>query len=408
MSDFLFKVHVFAAMTMVFILPVYQKLVPLLIVLWAVTFFASKYSISFWKRLFTFKTGLISIAFLLICSITLFYTDYWESGVFDVESKLSFFIFPLVLSSSAYHYRRQDFNMIFYSFLGGLVIASLYCLYLAFYKIIVLDAPFQYMTYIDLSYFMHPSYFSMYLCFGIVVIYHLLKIDATPHKRARIFLLIIALFFSSVIILLSSKAGIIVLFVLFIVILIDFVKKKVVLLSMMALVIALLVTLFFTNGRFESMRKGLGNAFNQEQQDVKESNQLRASLWLSAAELLKSNWLLGLGGGDLKYDLTEQSEIVILDQSDNRIYFNAHNQWLETFLSYGILGLTLMILWMIVPLFHIAREYRFIMIGLFIIIFLNSIFESIFNRQEGIVFVVFFWTLVASRSSSLVDKNKAV
>lgn len=386
-------------------MPLYQKIIPLLLALWALTFFISKLSRSYFDHLIKNKTGLLGISFFLLSVLSLTYTDNWSSGTFDVESKLSFIIFPLVLSSSVYYYSHLIIKRIFLSFISGLIISSIYCLSVGFYRIIALDAPFQYLTYTDLSVFMHPSYFSMYLSMGLLFTYYIWKNSTKQIYRTSIYCALIALFFATMIVLLSSKTGIIVLLLLLLLIANDMVKKKLRLLLAVVLLVSIFAGVFFTNPRFKSMREQLTAMFKTEQYEKVESNALRVILWENALELIGSNWFKGVSAGDLKYDLTEKSGIVSYDDNGNRIYFNAHNQWIETFLANGIVGFLIIFLWFFVPLRESTGRFRTMLIGAFLILFINGFFESIFNKQEGIIFAVLIWTLLSALTNKFVQQK---
>ena len=292
-------------------------------------------------------------------------------------------------------------------FILGVVIASLYCLGLGVYRIVVLDASFQYLTYTDLSVFMHPSYFSMYLCVGVLLIYFLWKTGSNIGRKFNITFIFISILFVSMIVLLSSKTGVIVLLLLLLLLANNYIKKKVRLLIILLLLGGVFSTIFFINPRFKSMRNQLSNIFNTENYEEQESSALRVVLWSNAFELIQDNWIIGVGAGDLKYDLTEQAGIEAYDENDNRIYFNAHNQWLETLLSSGVIGLAIILGWLFLPFrnFSESGNYKILVSGVFLIIFTNGLFESIINRQEGIIFILFFWTMVTLLARKSVQES---
>lgn len=408
MINILFKIHLYVGFALALLLPIYQKIIPLLIVVWAISFFISRGSKEYWRHLKQFKIGWLSIVFFILNIFALIYTDHWDSGVFDIESKLSFFIFPLVLASSVHFYRKVYIENLLFFFVIGLLFASMYCLYIGFYRVLALDASFQYLTYIDLSVIMHPSYFSMYLCFGVLIVYHRWKINLFTKFGQRVFYILSLALFVLMILLLSSKTGIIVLFLVLLAIIHDLVKRKIAVFALLFLTLSLFTVIFLTNDRFESMRGQVSHLFSSEQLNEKESSGIRIVLWNTASDMIAENWLFGIGGGDLKYELTEKAGIKTFDKNDNRIYFNAHNQWLETFLSVGVIGLLLILSWLVLPMFKIVSEYRIILIGLFIIILVNGIFESVFNRQEGVIFIVFFWTFLAAKTKMDWYQKKGV
>ena len=75
---------------------------------------------------------------------------------------------------------------------------------------------------------------------------------------------------------------------------------------------------------------------------------------------------------------------------------NAHNQFNDTIIAVGILGLIILLSFYILPIYIWIKNRTFdIIFFSFLLIFVfNSLFESIFERQMGIMFFVFFYFLL--------------
>lgn len=75
---------------------------------------------------------------------------------------------------------------------------------------------------------------------------------------------------------------------------------------------------------------------------------------------------------------------------------NAHNQYIETRISVGLLGFVLLLGLFLFPVYLWIRNKNFdiILFSLIFIFMLNCLFESIFERQMGIMFFVFFYFLL--------------
>lgn len=75
---------------------------------------------------------------------------------------------------------------------------------------------------------------------------------------------------------------------------------------------------------------------------------------------------------------------------------NAHNQYTDTLISVGIIGLILLIGFFIIPVSLIVKNRNFdlLIFSLIVIIAFNSFFESLFERQMGIMFFTFFYFLL--------------
>lgn len=75
---------------------------------------------------------------------------------------------------------------------------------------------------------------------------------------------------------------------------------------------------------------------------------------------------------------------------------NAHNQYFETIISVGIIGFLLMVAGFLTPIVMMFKKKRFdvVLFIFMLIISFNALFESIFERQNGIIFYCFFNALM--------------
>ena len=413
MKSFFQKFHIVTGILLCFILPVFQKLAPILIILWAVTFLFFGVNKSFFKNIFKNKNSVAALLFFIIHVVALLYTENMSSGVFDVESKLSFLIFPVIMSSSIYYYTERVVDNYLKAFVLGNILATLYCLYLAFYKWIFLDAPFQYFTYVDLSEIMHPTYFAMYLSFAILISIYLINKSGKKLPLYRGVLIFCIILFSVMIYLLSSKGGILTLFVLTLYFIFHFIKNKKLLILYLAGIVVAFLFFAITNSRVSHFTnkavETLTLKLESDKAVVNNSTEKRIHIWRSGLSLAKENWLFGVSAGDLKYDLSDKYYATLEENNNEEIYFNAHNQYLETFIAVGVFGFLILIYWLIYPVFYnTLNNNRVLILGMFIILFINFIFESILNRQEGIVFTVFFWTLLTNSKKVSFNLKKSI
>ena len=75
---------------------------------------------------------------------------------------------------------------------------------------------------------------------------------------------------------------------------------------------------------------------------------------------------------------------------------NAHNQFSDTIIAVGVMGLILLITFFIYPIFLWIKNKNFdiVFFSLLLIVAFNSLFESVLERQMGIMFFVFFYFLL--------------
>ena len=75
---------------------------------------------------------------------------------------------------------------------------------------------------------------------------------------------------------------------------------------------------------------------------------------------------------------------------------NAHNQFSDTIIAVGLIGLALLLIMFAIPIYLWIKNKTFdiIFFSLLIIIAFNSLFESVLERQMGIMFFVFFYFIL--------------
>lgn len=110
----------------------------------------------------------------------------------------------------------------------------------------------------------------------------------------------------------------------------------------------------------------------------------RPELWKEALSVSSKNMLLGIGSGNVRDVLSKDLE----DGSEIKYRrYNAHNQYLEFLLAYGILVPALLVLVLVIPV-----VLGFKSTALFVVYFsIAMLVESYFSRQAGVVvFSVFY------------------
>lgn len=84
--------------------------------------------------------------------------------------------------------------------------------------------------------------------------------------------------------------------------------------------------------------------------------------------------------------------------TENAIFheLNTHNQFTDTIISVGILGLLLMLGYFIIPLVLgiVNKRFDIVYFAFLLIIGFNALFESLFEAQKGIIFFCFFNVLL--------------
>jgi len=119
----------------------------------------------------------------------------------------------------------------------------------------------------------------------------------------------------------------------------------------------------------------------------------RTRSWYNSMNLIKERPLFGVGLNSTEILAEEHRKQGFMVEADVKL--NAHNQYLETQMTFGIPG-TIILLWMLLtPL--IRRKSLWnpdLVLPFTIIVTISMIFESILVRQWGIMFFVLFYCIL--------------
>lgn len=352
---------------------------------------------------FTRKNFLILfVLFYLIHAVGMIYTENKQSGWTDLQLKISLLILPVLFSVSA-SFIKINTEKVLLLFTLGCTVAGVACLILSLIQYSN-DSVIEDFFYSRLSWFIHPAYYSMYLNFSLAFLGWNRMSKSKQSTVTTGWFYLICIFFILLIVLLSSKAGIITAVLLILIyIFLQFrnsqqVKNILFLLTIIILLAAAFYILRISSVRFETIKE----IFQSKNIDkgTTESTAARMLTWKSAVTLLKSNWLVGTGSGDVNNELKQQYQKLGM----TGIYeegLNAHNQFLQTWLGTGIAGELLLILITVVTMIYAVKERDYLLALFLFLICCNFFTESMLQRQAGVIFFSFFLSLLVFRKKGI-------
>ncbi|MDX1903396.1 MAG: O-antigen ligase family protein [Thermonemataceae bacterium] len=129
---------------------------------------------------------------------------------------------------------------------------------------------------------------------------------------------------------------------------------------------------------------------------------IRFAIWECAWEVVEGNFWYGVGTGDVQTSLQQSYEENNFLFASRYNEFNAHNQFLETQLSVGIIGFLLLLFNFIYLFIRGLRKGSLLIFAFTLYIFLNSLTESFLERQKGITLYAFIAAILL-----LHQRNKA-
>jgi O-antigen ligase len=408
------KIFLVLSMAIAFTIPVNKLLLPWLIVLLALNWLVEGEYIRTFpmvikdkRRLFVFSFSFLYFLYLA----GLLYTKNFQYALEDLEMKLSIFIFPLIFATSALPlFTTKQTGMVLRAFGAGCIAGSFIFLGRAFYYGVMLDEPGAF-YYTSLAWNFHPSYFSMYLAFAVSNIICFLLIRQTVTGVAKVtFHIILLLFFSMMIVLLSSKAGLLIwgCVIFFYSILLIFRRKewlKGFIFAAIAVTTFSLLLMAFPHalGRVSQAKQDMASVESAEKSGRSTGD--RVLIWKASKEIVRQNFLFGVGTGDVRDKLMEEYQ-----KSDAitamKNYLNAHDQYMQTFIALGIPGLLLLVYMIVAPAVLCIKRANYIFFAFLFITGFNMFFESMFERQEGVVFFMFFSTLLLASFPGLQEPEE--
>ncbi len=130
----------------------------------------------------------------------------------------------------------------------------------------------------------------------------------------------------------------------------------------------------------------------------------RYEYWKTSWSIIKSNWLTGVGNGDLKDAFNveyEKMQSKLLPQWRH----HSHNQYLRMTATFGIIGLLWFLFMLIYPPLKAKKFRNFLYTVFFMIAVLSMLAEDTLETQAGVTFVAFFNTFLLSHLNTSFENQ---
>lgn len=426
------NINYYALLLFVFWLPLKDNFLPTIMAIWIFTWLLE---VNFKERFAKFNHKILYAAlffYLILTIISILRANNINEGTFSIQQKLSLFVYPIILLGSN-SLVKKNAKTILLVFVLGNFIASLYCLAIAFINSIVIEnGSYVFHYYFDtynpnysfwdlvnlrycnfsssyLSVLMHPSYFSMYLIFSIIIVYFF-RMNFIKEKWSKLIFYLLIFFFIFMLYLLQSRAGIISLVLIFILIPLIEIQKKlkkryfIIIISTISIFAFFILPNSLINKNLIEIKKA---STNSDEFSLKDSD-IRMQLWYTSLQVIKENFWFGTSPANLTEKLVvKYNELGFKDAANEEL--NSHNQFLETFAGLGIFGFLSLIVILIYGFVIAIKEHNYLLFFLLFILSINFLFESMLNRMAGILFMMFFMSLlVFADIPSFNSKNSKI
>ncbi len=339
-----------------------------------------------------FLPFLLTSSLFWISLIGLLYTENMGEGLKNFQKQLPFLVFPLIFFSVEITGKTKLILLKYFSF--GVVVSATFALLKASYFKLNNFGDYFYYDKLGQLLDIHTTYFAMYVLIALLYFANFIS-RKTLKKRVAYGLCIVFLLWF--LYLLSVRVSIVALIVSGM--LLIYGNRKAITSKTLFLLIGgvLLIVLFYFTPNFQKRF----NAKTPEGIAISDVD-TRTAHWKSALEVIeKNNILFGAGTGD--------GHTILYDQylkngfETGYIYqYNAHNQFLETALYYGLLGLALLITLILFVIRKCYLNENYLAAAILITQVVFMITESTLESQSGIVPFAYVTAILAS--GSLSDK----
>lgn len=143
------------------------------------------------------------------------------------------------------------------------------------------------------------------------------------------------------------------------------------------------------------------NSFKETGQIVGSSELQRVELWRNSFRLIKENFLLGVGTGDFEKEFADK-----LCKSNSQLCnsgHKSHNQYLNVFVTFGLLGLIIFLFWLLYPPFKAGLSKNYIYLAFAFIVLISMLTEDTLDNIAGRMFYIFFASVMLFNAKNIKE-----
>lgn len=329
----------------------------------------------------------VSFYFLVIFSILVFPGDKEES-IRQALLKLPFLLMPFFIIGS--DLKKNEVLNILLAFAYGCLSSGL---------IQFLESAWEFkdkrqlsvFSHYDFADFMHITYLGMYQLFASA--FFLYKGARAIKMNRRVFYISSSILCALFVFLSSAKIMLIALVLIGFIMLILTIrseKKSVFWYALPLLFLLMPVLLYNFSDKFkirvDAAATELYLFYTHQDKGRAYSTGQRILLWRNSLDIVKEKPFLGVGVSHVQNMVNYHME-VSGDAYRLPIKLNAHNEYLQTTVGMGVVGLMFLISIYLLPLRYSNKDRMFVTLTFVLILCTASISESIMERQAGVVFL---------------------
>jgi O-antigen ligase len=348
------------------------------------------------KHYFQIKINRLAIMFFIAFGFYLMYclfTRHPEIAIKSLEYKLSFLLIPLLFSFVPKE--KMNVQLPIIGFLMGTIVLSINGVMHSMSCYATNPSIFACFTSSNFSPIHHPSYATVFYTVALFLVWFAYK---SHYKWMKLWLaLLLSGCYLLAIVFCFSLAGLLFFFLAVTITLSVLIYKKwgrAVTFILGVITTASIVVLFQSvsvlknefNGAKQYFDEYIDNpkAFVQNKKYPMSGSEVRLVMWTAAYKAF-TNYPLGVGTGNTEEVLTTQ--LTNMNQKElAKQQLNPHNQYLQTGLEIGLIGLVAILAPFLFALQYFNRSKNWLLLLVVGSLLFNMLFESMLQRRSGIVF----------------------
>jgi O-antigen ligase len=339
-----------------------------------------------------------SVFLLYLGALPMTTVEFRKTLLHIIERRESLLLLPLTFAIMAPVYRQQIMDSLLY-FVAGCFICCVAGNADFIYHYFFVNGGMHELSHVRYRILfeaftgIHPTYMGMYLSFAICML--LFTPIETGHRTWNI--LKFGLIYILLVFLLSLLAKSPLIALVFIFLHYAYLQRHIlyrfkwVILGSVAAVVTTTFFIPFFRQRvgeiFQFMGKGKGGSV------ADNSVYVRKMIWIMDTDLVKRNWLTGLGPGRMLRALQEKYFFYSLGINFNVGYYDPHNQYFSEWISFGVFGFLMLVVTLVVQFVKAIRVRNYLYLYLLILITTTFFTETLLSRQQGVIFYSVFTSL---------------
>jgi len=325
------------------------------------------------------------------------------------EQKVAYLLLPFVFAITAQVFRQLIIGQLMYFVYGAIIACTLANVDYLYHHFIVggVSGELSHVAYRNIFEFftgIHPTYMAMYLCFALFVVFFQFTAETKRQTLLKYSIIYVLLLFMLAV---FAKAPLIALALIGLHYMVVnrhiLYRFKWAFVSLVAIVTGAYFFIPFFRQRAGEM---LGFFHSDPNANViQNSVNMRKLLFNTDKSMLQHYWLTGTGPGRMLDLLHKRYFFQSLYRGYWVGYFDPHNQYFYDWLSFGIAGILMLVIVLLVHLRKAVLSRSPIYLYFLVVIVVTLFTESLLARQQGLLFYsiftsLFFFASVHKRSAA--------